>query len=229
MFNNNLVEKLKNLKVEFDATIQYLKEEFNLNEREILHFYAAEDIVNNPDYINSRFALEKMKLVGYPIAGLISFCGSGSPLHICTKVKNDKILYDYKPACQFTVITPSLPKENKEIKYGFICCERPFEAEEIKWGLIGKIDKFDDFCNLQFKDQCSIKRFPSKISPTTNEEIVNEFKKYLISKNKNYAKYGEKIAKSLEPLLEEYQINTDQFILNLLKRTQIGDKGTYIS
>jgi len=216
------VQKLLAINEELKGTIKHYEEKYNLSKIELFGIYTAEQVIRNPEFLDTPLAIMKMEASGYLVGGLVSFCGGGSPHHICIereKNGSDNIYFNYKPACNFIVFTPSLPKVNNEIKEGFIQCNSRF-GREVKWGLIGKEDRLDKFCNESLKDHCVIRKFPSKITPASSDEIVKEFRKILERKNENFAKYSEEIFKHIHPIIREAFDRGDEIVMKLLDINQ---------
>jgi len=199
---NSIQERL------IDITKALIKE-YPLNKNEISAFYAARKLVDSPESFDSLEARKRMTIAGYLIGGLISISGRGTPSNIIMSregYESNNIKYDYQTLCNFTILTPSVPKVNSEIKEGFLCCNTVFD-DNISWGIIGENggvgDNFNEFCK-QVRDECQIKKFNlNGITPVSNEELLRRFDEFLKTRNKKYSEYSQIVFERMEPIMKE--------------------------
>lgn len=214
----SLNKRLGNLSVEFKETLNYLKEEFNLSEREIQGIYLVRDLYKNPKILSNPGLVMPMMILGYSMGGLFSTCGDGAPLHECIKRKsNGSIGYEYGYRCRFHLLTPFIPKVEKSLESGLLTCVDLLEGK-VKWGIMGQGTSIDEHCkDIPFHDICTLNQFDVKFKPASETKFMREFVNLIERKNENYAKYNEKVHKHLKPIIFEIPMKLSDIISDILK------------
>ncbi len=207
-------EKLLALRKELLGYIEHWEKEYKLSRKEIAGILSIELISAHPYFLENHSNFLYVEVGSYFLGDLFSFCGDGAYSHFCNKRTPNGLKRKFAYGCKYHVVTPSIPKENEKINFGFLFCKRPFA--ELRFGIIGQGIDLNKFCDVPFRETCTLNQYVEKVKPVSPQNFFASLKNYLKGKNPNYARYGEKVFKIFDSLARELHTQEINILLEIL-------------